>query len=118
MSKPLKTTLLTLASGLCYALLFYFAEPGLSIFLFDALVVGVVIWCRPELNDRLSFWLGAGTLFVATALITVVQSNVGMFAHHFAFLLMMSFALGRELRFLVFGLLLGLLKSLPRNIWR
>lgn len=108
MVTSLKTILTVLTLGLAYALLFYQTEMGLNLFLFDALLIGLTLCLRPELAQHKSFvWSVGGLLFTAGSVV-IVHTNEAVFAHHLTYLLVLGFAQARELRFVWFGLLLGL----------
>jgi len=49
MKKHSKTLLISLTLGLTYAFLFFHGETGLNVALFDALLIGLSLWARPEL---------------------------------------------------------------------
>ena len=105
MSTSLKTGLASLTLGLTYALLFYHAETGLNLFLFDALLVGLALWVRPELAGHKSFVWSVGGLLFAAGSVVIVHSGAAVLAHHLTYFLVLGFAQTRELRFIWFGLL-------------
>jgi hypothetical protein len=103
-----KTILITLSLGLAYAFLFFHGEVGLNVFLFDALLIGLSLSVRPELAQHKAFvWSVGGLLFTAGS-VTVVHSDAAIFAHHLTYFLVLGFAQARELRFVWYGLLLGI----------
>jgi len=108
MNTSLKTGLTALSLGLAYALLFYHAEIGLNLFLFDALLIGLTLWARPDLAQHKSFIWSVGGLLFAAGSVVIVHSDAAVFAHHLTYFLVLGFAQARELRFIWFGLLLGL----------
>jgi hypothetical protein len=104
----LKLTGLVALLGLAYALLFHHAELGLNLFLFDALLIGLVLFARPELAKHQGFAWSVGGLLFAAGSVVIVHSAAAILAHHLTYLLVLGFAQARELRFLWFGLLMGL----------
>lgn len=108
MSPPLKSSLAALTLGLAYAFLFHHAELGLNLFLFDALLIGLALWLRPELGKHQSFVWSVGGLLFAAGSVVVVHGWASIWAHHLTFFLVLGFAQARELRFVWFALLMGL----------
>lgn len=104
MIKPL---LIPLAFGLLYALLFSSFEWGLNVLAFDAALVGALFATRRELFVNPRFRLAVGALFVAALSVVIVHGGWSFFAHHLSLLLVLGYAQARELRFVWFGLLLG-----------
>ncbi|MEO0734649.1 MAG: DUF4173 domain-containing protein [Bacteroidota bacterium] len=93
--------------GAVYALLFYHAELGLNLLLFDGLLIGLTLWLRPELARHRGFVWSVGGLLFAAGSVVLVHGSASMIAHHLTYLLVVGFARERELRFVWFGLLLG-----------
>lgn len=107
--RHLLPTFLLLLLGAAYAILFYHAEMGINLLLFDALLITAALWCRPELAKNRAFtWSVAGLLFAAIAVI-IVHGPEAIFAHHLTYVVVLGFAQARELRFIWYGFLLGLL---------
>lgn len=105
-------TLFLFCSGIVYAVLFYHAEMGINLLLFDALIIIAALKCRPELARNKNFiWSVGGLLFAALSVI-IVHGREAIFAHHLTYLLVLGFAQARELRFVWYGLLLGLISLL------
>lgn len=100
-------TLSALALGIAYAILFYNAEIGLNVFFFDALLISLALWARPELSKHQSFVWSVGGLLFAAGSVVIVHGQVGIWAHHLTYFLVLGFAQSRELRFVWFALLLG-----------
>ncbi|MEM9258362.1 MAG: DUF4173 domain-containing protein [Bacteroidota bacterium] len=95
--------------GFAYAFLFHEAELGLNLFLFDALLLLLALWARPELGKHRGFiWSVAGLLFAAGSVV-IVHGSASIFVHHLTYFLVLGFAQARELRFVWFGLLIGLI---------
>lgn len=102
-----KTSWILPALGVVYAALFYHTEAGINLLLFDALLLLLTLRKRPELVSHRAFvWAVAGLLFAAGCVV-VVNGSAAVFAHHFTYLLVLGFAQARELRFVLYGLLLG-----------
>ena len=102
-------TLFLLMLGVAYAILFYHAEMGVNLLIFDALLITAALSCRPELAQNRAFtWSLAGLLFAALAVI-VVHGPEAILAHHITYFVVLGFAQARELRFIWYGLLLGLI---------
>lgn len=93
--------------GLAYALLFHHAEMGLNLLLFDALLIGLALFARPELAKHQGFVWSVGGLLFAAVSVVIVHSTTAIVVHHLTYLLVLGFAQARELRFLWFGLLMG-----------
>lgn len=112
----LQSTALVLLLALLYAYLFYHLELGLNILAFDAICLLLLYRRRPELASQVSFrWAVAGCLAAALSVV-IVHSSASFLAHHLSFLLVIGFAQVRELRFIWFGLLLGLTSLLEGPI--
>ncbi len=108
MNNFLRRSLLLLVLGLAYALLFHRAPLGLNVLLFDGLLIGLALRARPELSQYRGFsWSVAGLLFAGGSVV-LVNGLASTVAHHLSFLLVLGYAQERELRFVWFGLLLGL----------
>ncbi|TXF88908.1 DUF4173 domain-containing protein [Neolewinella aurantiaca] len=120
MKTSLKTLVASLALGLTYAFLFFHAEAGLNMFLFDAVLIGLSLWVRPDLAKHKAFVWSVGGLLFAAGSVVIVHSNAAIFAHHLTYFLVLGFAQARELRFIWFGLLLGIAAVLeaPVNAFR
>ncbi|MEL7161939.1 MAG: DUF4153 domain-containing protein, partial [Bacteroidota bacterium] len=103
--------------GAAYALLFYQAEMGLNLLLFDGLLIGLALWLRPELARHRGFVWSVGGLLFAAGSVVIVHGSASLLAHHLTYFLVLGFAQARELRFLWFGLLLGLI-SLAQGPFR
>lgn len=104
-NKP--ATLFLLILGVAYAVLFYEAEMGVNLLLFDAVLILAALKCRPELAKQKPFvWSVAGMLFAAGCVI-VVHGEAALWGHHITYLVVLGFAQARELRFIWYGLLLG-----------
>jgi len=102
-------TLFLLLLGVAYAVLFYQAEMGINLLLFDALLIVAALTCRPELAKQKPFaWSVAGMLFAAGCVI-IVHGEAALWAHHLTYLIVLGFVQARELRFIWYGLLLGLI---------
>lgn len=107
-------TLFLLLLGIAYVILFYHAEMGINLLIFDALLITAALSCRPELAQNRAFtWSLAGLLFAALAVI-IVHGPEAIFAHHLTYFVVLGFAQARELRFIWYGLLLGVI-SLVRG---
>ena len=120
MNTSKKSTLATLGLGLIYAFLFYHGEFGLNLFLFDALLIGLALWGRPELGKYQSFIWAVGGLLFSAGSVVIVHGQVSILAHHLTYFLVLGFAQSRELRFVWFALLLGVgsLFEAPLRQWR
>ncbi len=103
-SQLLPTMLLLVAA---FPYLFYDWAVGINVFLFDGALLLLLLRVRPELAQRASFrWAVAGLLPAAVS-IAVVHSTTSLLAHTASLLLLIGFAQERELRYLWYGLLLG-----------
>lgn len=99
--------------------MFYHFELGLNVLLFDAVALIMLLRLRPELSEQSSFkWSVAGWLFSAISVV-IVNSWLSIFAHAASFVLVIGFSQIREIRFIWFGLLLGLfsLAQGPKRWW-
>ena len=104
-------TYAALSLGGLYALLFYNVEIGLNLLLFDVLLLLAMLRMTPELSRHPGVqWASAGLLFSATTVV-IVHSPAAQVAHHVSYLLLLGFAQARELRFVLYGLLLGIITS-------
>jgi len=108
MNPRLKTSLASLLIAFAYGLLFYHCEMGINLFLFDALLIGLLMWARPETAKHSAFVWSVGGLLFSAGCVVVVHSEASIFAHHLTYVLVLGYAQARELRFVWFGLLLGL----------
>lgn len=107
MSRNKPATLFLIILSLTYAVLFYHAEVGVNLLIFDALLIVTALRCRPELAKHRAFaWAVAGMLFAAGSVV-IVHGEGALWAHHLSYLLVLGFAQARELRFVWYGLLLG-----------
>lgn len=97
-----------LALSLFYAVLFFNFEIGLNLLLFDLALIIAVLRTRPELARHTGVvWSIAGMLISAFSVV-IVHSTASMVAHHLSYLLVLGFSQHRELRFVWYGLLLGI----------
>lgn len=101
------TTLFLLLLAVVYAVLFYHAEMGVNLLIFDALLLGTALRCRPELAKYRAFIWSAGGLLFAAGCVVIVHGEGALWAHHLTYLLVLGFAQARELRFFWYGFLLG-----------
>lgn len=106
-NKQSKTLLTSLTLGLAYAFLFFHGELGLNVVLFDALLIGLALFVRPELAKHKAFVWSVGGLMFAAGSVVIVHTDAAVFAHHLTYSLVLGFAQARELRFVWYGLLLG-----------
>ncbi len=107
--KPhLQKTGLLIGLAVLYTFLFHKMELGLNVFLFDAVFMLCLLRIRPELSQQSSFTWSLIGLFFAAGCVVVVNSALSVFAHAISFLLILGFSQKQELRFIWFGLLLGL----------
>lgn len=97
-----------LALGLAYAFLFFHGEVGLNVVFFDALTIGLALFARPELAKHKAFVWSLGGLLFAAGSVMIVHTDAAIFAHHLTYFLVLGFAQARELRFIWYGLLLGI----------
>lgn len=115
-----RSTLAAISLGITYAFLFYHGEIGLNVFLFDALLIALALWVRPELSKHQSFVWSVGGLLFAAGSVVIVHGQVSIWAHHLTYFLVLGFAQSRELRFVWFALLLGISSvfEAPLRQWR
>lgn len=114
-----KNTSPLLFAAVAFAVLFRHGEVGANVFLFDAILLTLALWHRPDLGQHRAFiWAVAGLLFSAVSII-IVHGPLSTLAHGISAVLVLGFAQARELRFIWFGALLGLLSAFqsPRR-WR
>jgi hypothetical protein len=113
-------TLAALGLGIAYAFLFYQAEIGINVFLFDALLITLALWIRPELGKHQSFIWSVGGLLFSAGSIVIVHGQVSIWGHHLTYFLVLGFAQSRELRFVWFAVLLGVgaIFEAPLRQWR
>lgn len=106
-NKP--ATLFLILLSLAYAVLFYHAEMGVNLLIFDSLLIITALRCRPELAEHKAFAWSVGGMLFAASCVVIVHGNAALWAHHLSYLLVLGFAQVRELRFVWYGLLLGLI---------
>ncbi|MEM9930025.1 MAG: DUF4153 domain-containing protein, partial [Bacteroidota bacterium] len=106
--------------AIAYAFLFHHAEFGINLFLFDALLIGLALWARPELGKYAGFVWSVGGLLFAAGSVVIVHSELSILAHHLTFILVLGFAQARELRFCWYAILLGISTffEAPKRAWR
>jgi hypothetical protein len=112
-------TLFLLLLSVVYVFLFHHAEMGINLLLFDALLVIAALKARPELAKHQGFvWSVAGLIFAAGSVV-IVHGFPAILAHHLTYLLVLGFAQTRELRFVWFGLALGVVSIFlgPAQQW-
>ncbi|MCI5082042.1 MAG: DUF4173 domain-containing protein [Saprospiraceae bacterium] len=108
MIKQFVPTLLIVGLALLHFLLFWEAGSGLNQLIFSVLALGVLFFLRREEWENPALWVvGIGNL-VSAIMIVVHHSAWAHFVHFFSFVLLLGFLQHRELRFLWFGLLLGI----------
>lgn len=107
MKNQKKSILTSLVLGLAYAVLFFHGEIGLNVVFFDALLIGLSLFVRPELAKHKAFVWSVGGLLFAAGSVVIVHTDAAIFAHHLTYFLVLGFAQARELRFIWYGLLLG-----------
>lgn len=100
-------TLLLLGLAALYAALFWNCEMGLNLLLFDGAMLLVALKARPELGSHRGFLYAVAGLLFAAISVVIVHSPASMLAHHLTYLIVLGFAQARELRFLLYGGLLG-----------
>ena len=105
-------SLLLLCLSALYAALFWNGEMGLNLFLFDAAMLLVALKARPDLGGHRGFLVGVAGLLFAAICVVIVHSPASMLAHHLTYLIVLGFAQSRELRFLLYGGLLGAISLL------
>ena len=102
-------TLVVLATAVLYAILFYRFEMGLNLLVFDAILLLSMFKLAPDLAVRPGVqWASAGLLFSAV-MVVIVHGPAATLAHHVSYVLLLGFVQAKELRFIWFGLLLGLI---------
>lgn len=101
--------LFSLLLGIAYAVLFYHAEMGINLLIFDGILIISALTYRPELAQNKAFtWSLGGLLFAALAVI-IVHGPEAMLAHHLTYFVVLGFAQARELKFIWYGFLLGVI---------
>ncbi len=107
MTNQKKSLLAALTLGLAYAFFFFHGEVGLNVVLFDALLISLALFVRPELAQHKAFVWSVGGLLFAAGCVVIVHSNAAILAHHVTYFLVLGFTQARELRFIWYGLVLG-----------
>lgn len=107
MSRNKPTTLFLVILSLAYAVLFYEAEMGINLLLFDGLLIVAALRCRPDLAQYKSFIWAVGGMLFAAGCVVLIHGEAALWAHHLSYLVVLGFAQARELRFIWYGLLLG-----------
>lgn len=108
MKSQKKSLLTAIVLGLAYSFLFFHGEVGLNVVFFDALTIGLSLFVRPELAKHKAFVWSLGGLLFAAGSVVIVHTDAAIFAHHLTYFLVLGFAQARELRFIWYGLLLGI----------
>ena len=100
---------LPIVLALLFGYLFYPLSAGLNVFAFDAAALLGLFAYRPALAHRPAVRWAVFLLLASAASIVVVNGPASLLAHHLSFLALLGFVQERELRFVWYGLLLGVL---------
>ncbi|PHI19671.1 hypothetical protein CEQ90_11505 [Lewinellaceae bacterium SD302] len=100
---------LSIVLGLSYAFLFHHGEVGLNVLLFDALLLFFFLKTQPELKARPLFAVAAAGLLFSAISVVIVNTWLASAAHIISLLLTIGVARVREIRFIWFGFLLGII---------
>ena len=116
----LRTTPILLLLIASFTYLFYEWEFGINVFLFDGLLLLLLLRVRPELASWPAFRWAVACLLPSAISVVVVHSVASAAVHLLSFFLLIGFAQARELRFVWFALLLSLesLFAAPLLAWR
>ena len=98
--------------ALLFGYLFYPLSVGVNVFAFDAVALLVVFASRPRLAHRPAVRWAVFLLLASAVSVVVVNGTVSLTAHHLSFLLLVGFVQERELRFVWYGLMLGIIALL------
>jgi hypothetical protein len=103
---------------LIYTALFWHWEAGINVLLFDGLLLLGLLRLRPDLGRQPSFRWAVALLLPAALSVALVHGRGSLIAHHLSLLVLVGYAQARELRFVWFGLLLGVyaLLQAPRRM--
>ena len=116
MKKTLATFILISAGSLLYAFLFWREQMGLNTLLFSSFAVGAAWWRWPENRRRRLVQLAMAATLLTAVLTVWHHSFLAKTMHVFSFLLMIGLLQEEEIRFVVFGLGLGLINLLEAPI--
>ena len=95
--------------GFAFAFLFYHFELGVNALLFDGLLLLLLLGGRPELACSSGVRWATACLLASALSLVIVNTDGALLAHHLSVVLLVGFTQRRELRFLFYALLLGLL---------
>ncbi|PPK86371.1 uncharacterized protein DUF4173 [Neolewinella xylanilytica] len=101
-----------IALGTVFAYLFFPLSAGLNVFVFDAIALLTLFASRPELTRRPAVRWAVFLLLASAVSVVIVHAPASLVAHHLSFLLLIGFVQERELRFIWYGLLLGVFSLL------
>lgn len=99
----------TILLGLSYVFLFQNFEIGLNALIFDVLLLVFFIKTEPDIKSRPLFTIAAAGLLISSLSVVIVNSWTASIAHIISMLLLFGIARVREIRFIWFGLMLGVL---------
>ncbi|WP_116105449.1 DUF4173 domain-containing protein [Lewinella sp. IMCC34191] len=105
--------------GLFFAYLFFPLGVGLNIFAFDAGMLLALFATRPELAGRAGVRWAVFLLLASAVSVVVVHAPASRLVHHLSLLILMGFVQERELRFVWYGLFLGIVSLLagPKRVY-
>lgn len=99
----------SLLLGALYAYLFYPFEIGLNVLIFDVFLLLFFLRTEDGIRSRPLFTIAAAGLLVSSFSVVIVHSWTATVAHIVSLLLVFGVARVREIRFIWFGLLLGVI---------
>ncbi|WP_116124517.1 DUF4173 domain-containing protein [Lewinella sp. IMCC34183] len=95
--------------SVAFAYFFFPMELGANVFAFDALLIVFLLRQRPTLGRRALFVCTVAGLLASAVSVVIVHGRASILAHHISLLLLLGYAQRRELRFVGYAALLGLL---------
>ncbi len=108
MKKHFVITGLTVLSGITYVHLFSGEQMGLNTLVFTIALLATIFGFQPELKHTPSALFAAGGVLLTACIVIWHNSDFAKMMHWFSLLLLIGFAQRRELRFLIFAILLAL----------
>jgi hypothetical protein len=112
MTKIFVKFLLSLLGAGWYLFLFYSFQIGINVLLFTLTAIGVAFWQFPEARQRKEAKLLAATTIISAILVVIQHTLLARIAHHISLLVFIGFIQAPVIRFLFFGLHLGVISLL------
>ena len=112
MTKIFIKLLLSILGAGFYLFLFHSLQIGINILLFTVVAIGIALWQFPEARERREVQILAGTTLVSAFLVVVQHTLFARIAHNISLLIFIGFIQAPVIRFLFFGLHLGVVSIL------